>query len=858
MAMNARLAKGMRTAGLILLLAGHICVHATDRPAERIDREWRERFVMGYFADIFRNRGQAQKQALAEFEATRQSSDTRARLRAAARHFLAMDDGSGSCNVLDDSLREARAGGPAHLPEFFDVAVAAVFSASGKPCSGLLGNAEIEALARKLGDPARLYFVLETRVPAASLANRFNELIELHANELDYAIADFQRAYSHMARAQAELNANPAHHSALALLQGAMKLTDTREFETLHLHLLVLMHRAASSANQTAAARQYMQNALPGVLSAVVGARDSVFYLVLFARHLSRNGEPQRALELLARSRAFATDSKKVSMSRSRTLLETYAAIGTASAYDNGLREVRHMETLLQDTDYFGPQNAKSAKLAISAFFENFGKYEAALAALKDANRASDAQQKVANEKARIELQEKLNVAAKDKENAELKSLAELQEARQRGWIIAFAVSACGVACAAGALTMAVRRGRRLAMVTADLKQRSAMLTAACHDLRQPVHALGMLTELGGDVQPSAPLFTDWLHSVRRSAASLAEMLDELMDLGRLDSGHYTPQLSDVSLPDVLHDVKLHFGNLARRKGLTLEVSPVQGHVLSDRALLRRILFNLVSNGIRYTDTGFVRVDAHLVANGLQLTVRDSGPGIPPEKLDDVFCDYVRLNPIKGGEGLGIGLPIVRRAAALLAHELTFASSPGEGTAVSLRLPFSEAGAPEIPATAIDARPRSRSGHIALIEDDVDVRDAMAALLRSWGYTVRAASDAGSLLAESPAGPFKPDLLITDLHLVGSNGLDAIATVREALHAPDLPALLVTGDLDTALTAKAAIARAYLAHKPLAPSKLNALVKELMSAPSAAAPSPSLPPSAHTWREAFKKRKARH
>ena len=92
----------------------------------------------------------------------------------------------------------------------------------------------------------------------------------------------------------------------------------------------------------------------------------------------------------------------------------------------------------------------------------------------------------------------------------------------------------------------------------------------------------------------------------------------------------------------------------------------------------------------------------------------------------------------------------------------------------------------------------------------MDVRDAMAALLRSWGHTVRAACDACTLLADSPGAPFKPDLLITDLHLVGTNGLEAIASVREALHAPDLPALLVTGDLDTALTAQAAMARAYL------------------------------------------------
>lgn len=161
-------------------------------------------------------------------------------------------------------------------------------------------------------------------------------------------------------------------------------------------------------------------------------------------------------------------------------------------------------------------------------------------------------------------------------------------------------------------------------------------------------------------------------------------MLDELMDLGRLDGGHYAPQLSPVSMHELLQEVKLHFEGLAARKGLRLEVLPAPGlaevDIVSDRHLLRRIVFNLVSNAVKYTDTGFVRVKLSADATGraVQLAVQDSGPGIPPDKLDDVFRDYVRLNPMQAAEGLGIGLSIVRRASELLGHSLQLVSPPAK------------------------------------------------------------------------------------------------------------------------------------------------------------------------------------
>ncbi|MBL8278590.1 MAG: response regulator [Pelomonas sp.] len=527
--------------------------------------------------------------------------------------------------------------------------------------------------------------------------------------------------------------------------------------------------------------------------------------------------------------------------------LEILTNVGTAKAFALGLREVQQLNGLLADRSEFGPQPTRVYKLAISKFFERFGRHEAALAALKDANQAAEEVQRLAGETARIELQEKLNVAAKDKENTQLKAEAELQAERQRGWVVAFGIALLGGALAAVALGMAVRRGRRLASVSAELAQRNGeleqrsasrirLLAAACHDLRQPAHALGMLAELGDDARRDPSRFGAWLQSVRRSTASLSDMLDALMDLGRLDNGQYTPHTGPVSLAELLHEVTLHFGGLAQRKGLTLHVTPAEGEVVSDRHLLRRIVFNLVSNAIKYTDTGHVRVSLERGSHTVLLNVQDSGPGIPPDKLEEVFRDHVRLNPTKAAEGLGIGLSIVRRAAELLGHPLSLVSPPGQGTTATLQLPLAADGAARLVAQAAARADAPQGCVIGLLEDDADVREATAALLRRWGYTVYAAADAAAL--KNSLDPTRPplSLLLSDLHLGSLNGLDELTQLRGALRAPTLPALLVTGDMDAAVAIQAARARVYVAHKPLAPGRLAEVVQDLVRAASHAEP----------------------
>lgn len=811
---------------------------ALAEPPPGLDPAWRERFVLGYFAQTMQDPVRASREARAELAAMQSSADPRRRLQAAARYLLATDEGAADCALADPLIDEARAAGPAFASELFDVAVSAYLSLSDQHCKRFLDPDELASLARQLGDPARQYFVLGARALSQLKANRFNDALQTLAEQTDLAISDAQAAFSLQNRAQAELAANPSSDAARTLLAQAASRIDAGQFPALHLSQQVLTFRMEFAVRHDAAAFDAMQRALPGTLRGLLGDCPSGFDLVTFARALTTAGRAAQAQSLLDQAKRFDTGCKKLVALRSRAALEVFTALGTPDAFVRGQQEIAALEALLCDTRSFGPQTVKGFKTRASAFWERFGRYDKALQALQEANKAGELLQKISSETARVELQEKLNVAAKDKENARLKAEASLQEERQRGWILAFAVAIAGGAAAGAALSVAIRRGRRLALVSAelaernkDLEQRSAsrirLLAAACHDLRQPAHALGMQTELGDDAHRDPATFATWLQSVRRSTASLADMLDSLMDLGRLDGGHYTPLLSDISLPELMQDLTLHFSGLASRKGLTLDVAPADGHVVSDHHLLRRILFNLVSNAIKYTDAGGVQVTTHRHGDQVTLTVRDTGPGIPPDKVDDVFRDYVRLNPGKAAEGLGIGLSIVRRGAELLGHGLTMTSPAGGGTLVTLSLPWTDATpAADTPAPAL-AKTASRPGLVALMEDDVEVRDAMAALLRRWGHVVCAGQDAQDLAAQLTRGHQRPDLVITDFHLATTNGLDELDRLRRMLASPELPALLVTGNLDSDLAARAAAAGVAVAHKPLAPGKLATLVQRL-------------------------------
>ena len=855
---------GLCSIGAVALL---LCCARAEADETGIDLAWRQRQIHENFADAWSRPAEALAQARRALTQARATNDVRAQLHAVIR-LLMLSPGldAQNCETALAAVEQASAPGNRYRAELFDLRVVALSGNHEGRCKLPFTSDGLTELARELGDPARRFFVHFVRASEHFVAGRYVEDVREHATAEPFAISPIQVAVSRMWRSQAILSVNRdsplTQVSAKELLQGATQLVDAKDFPRFTAIAYTLLGRLEDFTGDPRGAEQHLARSLE--LYASIGHVESAAVTFL-AKVLSDTQRGAAAVALLDKHRPqVQADDLIMRRAFAEEYVRAHGAIGTPKAYESGLTWLTEARRLIQISGE-DPLITEEQLTVESDFFERFGRHAEALKALKAANAAAHQREQLASEKARVELQEQLNVAAKDKENAQLRAEAELQAAQQRGWIVAFAVAAVGVAAAGAALAAAMRRGRRLALLSAELEQqngelerrgerlavisreleqrngeleqRSAsrirLLAAACHDLRQPAHALGVLAELGSDAQQEPSRFGAWLQSVKRSTASLGEMLDELMDLGRLDGGHYTPQLSDVSLAELLQDVALHFGGLARRKGLTLEVVPADGHVVSDRHLLRRIVFNLVSNAIKYTDTGFVRVSAQpdADADAVQLRVQDSGPGIPPDKLDDVFRDYVRLNPTKAAEGLGIGLSIVRRAAELLGHGLTLASPPGEGTTVTLQLPLSVATSPADAVPAEASVPGHAQGTLVLLEDDPDVREAMATLLRRWGYTVHASADAAAVLAPLQASRLVPDLLITDLHLGASNGLTEVQRLREAFQAPHLQAVLVTGDMDAAIATQAAQAQIHVAHKPLAPHKLAALVARLVQEP---------------------------
>lgn len=355
---------------------------------------------------------------------------------------------------------------------------------------------------------------------------------------------------------------------------------------------------------------------------------------------------------------------------------------------------------------------------------------------------------------------------------------------------------------------------------------RTRLMAAACHDLRQPTHALGLLAEVASKQVSGAARQS--VEGIRRCSLALCNMLDMLMDMTQLEAERYQPVLTPIALDDLLGEVRTEFSLVAERKGLTLHVQRNEAVVMSDHHLMRRILINLVSNAIKYTQTGGVEVSVQRRGEHAIIEVRDSGPGIPADKLDAAFTDFVRLDEARRSEGLGIGLPIVKRAAALLGHELRMTSEVGVGTTVTLVAPLTQAPV----AAMLDPEPaiHNQGKLVGVVENDDMVLSAVSQLLHGYGFSVAAAHDAIELrhvLANT--GRAAPDLLISDLNLGSdADGIELIDALRQDEHWRQTAFVLITGNLDLSVATQTAARGVTLAYKPVQPRKLLALLDGLL------------------------------
>lgn len=384
---------------------------------------------------------------------------------------------------------------------------------------------------------------------------------------------------------------------------------------------------------------------------------------------------------------------------------------------------------------------------------------------------------------------------------------------------------------------------RQIALATLELRKKkeeaenatlakSRFLAAASHDLRQPTHALGMfvarLAQLPHDVQTGK-----LIGNLEASVQAMQDLLNGLLDVSRLDAQAVQVQSQPIALDDLFDQMRSGLGMTANDKGLRLKIRPTTVWVMSDPTLLYRILLNLVSNALRYTKKGGVLVACRVRRDAgiARIEVWDTGMGIAPEHHELIFKEFFQVeNPERDRrKGLGLGLNIVHRTAALLGHRLQFNSSLGHGTRFIIEIALAPAGANarENALTVPDQNDELLGLRILVIEDDALSREALVTLLESWTATVDRVENLPAALALVEKGPI-PDVIVSDYRLPdGVNGMEAIAQIRVAAGS-DIPACLISGDTDPGLMLSARDAGLTLLHKPVRPAKLRSFLRRLV------------------------------
>lgn len=353
-------------------------------------------------------------------------------------------------------------------------------------------------------------------------------------------------------------------------------------------------------------------------------------------------------------------------------------------------------------------------------------------------------------------------------------------------------------------------------------KANSAFLAAASHDLRQPVQALSLLN---GALRRTVkdPLALDMIESQERSLDAMTNLLNSLLDISRLDAGAVSPDIEDFSMQRLIDRLSADFSRQAHQKGLEFEAGTCSTVIRTDPNLIGEIIQNFVSNAIRYTDKGSVRLGCEQIGDKLRVKVTDTGIGIEKDQLEAIFKEFHQCKtPGSNKEGFGLGLAIVRRLADLLGHELAVESTPGEGSCFCITMPV-VAGKSKIVSErkSSDAAPKARgSGLIVLIEDDVSVANAWGMLLEAEGYRVAMAESASQALAVVRHLDVDPDLIISDFYLLdGSTGVEAVAAIREDV-GKLVPAFIVSGDTSKVVQDARSLENSQIMSKPVNTNRL--------------------------------------
>jgi CheY-like chemotaxis protein/two-component sensor histidine kinase len=336
------------------------------------------------------------------------------------------------------------------------------------------------------------------------------------------------------------------------------------------------------------------------------------------------------------------------------------------------------------------------------------------------------------------------------------------------------------------------------------------------------------------------PEACDIVASIQESLRATDDLLDALLDVSRLDAGVLQPRLRDLAVADLTDRLETEFASQAAAKGLALRTVASSAVVRTDPALLDRIMRNLLSNAVRYTEHGRVLLGCRRRGQSLRIEVWDTGIGIPADKRNAIFEEFYQLANAERDRtrGLGLGLAIVDRIARLLGHPVEVRSQPGKGSLFAVEVPLTAAER-DVPSTQSSSHESARVGALSgalvvTIEDEPMQLRAMQRLFGSWGCDVVPAASTAEALTRLVELKRRPDVVVADYRLRDEmNGVQAITTLRAAL-GRTIPGIILTGDTEPAHLREAEASGFELLHKPVDTDRLFTVLSRMTS--RAAAP----------------------
>ena len=357
---------------------------------------------------------------------------------------------------------------------------------------------------------------------------------------------------------------------------------------------------------------------------------------------------------------------------------------------------------------------------------------------------------------------------------------------------------------------------------------KARFFAAASHDLLQPLNAARIYASALTEQSGMSETARDMAERIDQALTSAEEIIDVLVDVAKLDSGATRAEIDEFALKPMLIALCSQMSSIAAPRELRLRMHCGNWLTRSDRRLLRRVLQNLISNALRYTEKGGVLVGVRRRGTDLLIEVWDSGIGIAPQYQQSVFDEFSRISAFSpwGEKGLGLGLAICDRICRLLGHPLTLMSTPGRGSCFRIRVPFGgDLMAAPSGSSALAPPSDHIAGHLTVlcVDDEPEILRSLNLLLSGWEITVLTAANRADALAAFLSRA--PDVVLADQQLGQDDlGLELLDALNAGAPSGLIGCALITADRSDSLQQQCQQRGIPLLQKPLKALKLRALM----------------------------------